>query len=77
MTVRNPLPKALRLPANGLDPADEPDDLKAVRLLAALRHLAHGKYGILGMTIDGVGIMLIKHDPTRHNLDADLTGADL
>lgn len=76
MSVRNPLPKALRTPAGGLDPADEPDDLKAARVLAALRHLAHGKYGTLGITIDGVPIMLIKYRPGSRLENADFTGID-
>ncbi len=73
------LPKHLREPV-GTTVADEPDDIKAIRLLAALRHFAHGRQLTLGMTIDGVEMMIIRFRPQPdgpHNPDADLTGTEL
>jgi hypothetical protein len=78
--MRNPLPKALRDPAHGLTIEAEPDDVKAARLLAALRHFAHGKANTLGFTIDGVPMMLIRFRPKPdgpHNPESDLSGIEL
>lgn len=78
--MRNPLPKRLRAPANGLTIEEEPDDVKAARLLAGLRHFAHGKAWALGFTIDNVPMMLIRFRPRPdgpHNPDADLIGVEL
>lgn len=75
--MRNPLPKRLQAPINGVSLADEPDDVKAARLLAGMRHFAHGKANTLGFTIDGVPMMMIRFRPKPdgpHNPDADLTG---
>jgi hypothetical protein len=78
--MRNPLPKRLQAPVGGVSIEDEPDEVKAMRLLEGLRHLAHGNYGTLGLVLDGVKIMVIKYEPTRHgNRDgkADFTGIEL
>lgn len=80
MTVRNPLPKPLRAPAGGMSVEAEPDDVKGVRLLAGLRHFAHGKANTLGFGIDGVPMMLIRFRPAPdgpHNPESDLSGVEV
>ena len=73
------LPKALREPV-GTTLVDEPEAVKALRLLRSLRHFAHGKQYTLGMTLDGVQIMLIRYRPKPegpHPVGADISGVDL
>lgn len=76
----NSLPEELKLPAGGLSCAEEPDDLKGARVLAALRHLVRSDDGTLGMMFEGQGIMLVKYRPQPdgpHRPGADLSGTEL
>ena len=78
--TRPTLPKALREPATGWTVETEPEDVKAIRLLRGLRHFARSKHGTLGMTLDGVQILLIKYRPQPagpHVPGADLEGTAL
>ena len=73
------LPKHLREPV-GCTVDNEPDDVKAKRLLAAMRHFAHSKQLTLGLTIDDVPMMVVRFRPQPegpHNPDADLSGVGL
>ena len=77
---RQKIPKRFAQPANGVCPADEPDDLKAARLLGVLRHMVERNVWTLGITIGDEQFMVIRYRPEPHgphNPDADLSGQEL
>ena len=74
------LPKVLREPV-GTTLEDEPEDVKALRLLRSLRYqfVVKNRW-TLGLTIDGVPLMIVRFRPQPdgpHNPDADLSGTVL
>lgn len=74
------LPKRFAVPANGLSVADEPDDLKAARLLGAFRHIAQRNQFTLGITVGDAQYMVVRYQPMPagpHSPTADLSGVDL
>ena len=79
MTKRNAVPKRLAQPV-GCTVEDEPDDVKAARLLAIFRHLAERNVWTAGLTIGGAQFMIIRYRPQPHgphNPNADMSGGEL
>jgi hypothetical protein len=62
----------LKMPADGVSLADEPEDVKGVRMLRVLRQFARSKNGVMAIELDGQLICLVKYDPVRHP-NADTT----
>ena len=73
-------PKRIAQPADGLSPAEEPDDAKAARLLAALRWMTATNTHTLGITDGDAQFMVVRFRPQPngpHNPAADLRGQTL
>jgi hypothetical protein len=69
------------MPVGGITVEEEQETVKALRLLRALRHhFVQKNSWTLGLTLDGVPIMLVRYRPQPdgpHPVDADLSGVDL
>lgn len=74
------LPKRYREPV-GTTIVDEPEDVKAVRMLRGLRHhFVERNQWTMGLTLDGVPLMIVRYRPQPtgpHPPDADLSGVEL
>ncbi len=74
------VPKRFAAPAKGLSVEEEPDDLKAARLLGMLRYMVERNVWTVGITIGDAQFMVVRYRPQPsgpHNPAADLSGQEL
>lgn len=66
----------LKMPADGVSLADEPEVDKGVRMLRVVRQFVKSKNGVMVVDVDGHALCIVKYDPQRHpNADTTPDGA--